>query len=111
MARTLPASSPERIMLANAFSYLPTSYVRDHMSLHSGDGEAEENACLAVAAALDALIERLGLQTSLSEYKVPREDLEKLAREAYEATAGKPGWKEICPSQDELLKSVLEPIF
>lgn len=98
-------------MLANAFSYLPTSYVRDHMSLQSGEGDEEENACLAVAAALDTLIARLGLQTSLSEYKVPREDLEKLAKEAYAATSGKPGWKEICPSQEQLLKHVLEPIF
>jgi len=111
MARTLPAASPERAMLANAFSYLPTSYVRDHMSLQSGEGDEEENACLVVAAALDTLIDRLGLQTALSEYKVPKEDLEKLAKEAYATTSGKPGWKEICPSPEQLLKRVLEPIF
>lgn len=78
-----------------------------HMS-DGYDGDPDTGSILAAAAALDKLIERLGLKTSLSAYKVPKEDLHKIAEKAYKATTGKPGWKEICPSADIMVKQVLE---
>lgn len=111
MARHLGEGNDRR-MLANTFSYIPTSYVRDHMHLSDDfEGEADVGTILASAAALDKLIEKLGLRTSLSAYKVPRDDLKKVAEKAYKATVGKPGWKEICPSADEMVSHVLEPVY
>lgn len=100
-------------MLANSFSYLPTAFVRDHMHLHGEDDNdhADTTTCLATAAALDKLIEKLNLRSSLSQYKVPREDLVKIAEKAYSATTAGPGWKEICPSAEDMVKHVLEPVF
>ena len=109
MAKTLP-EGPERATLANAFSYIPTSFVRDHLGFDD-EIDDETNAALTLAKALDTLNERLGLTTSLSHYKVPREDLPKLAKASYEACAGKPGWKPLLPSADALQKEVLERIY
>lgn len=101
-----------RSMLANTFSYIPTSYVRDHMHLHDeSNADPDVSTILAAAAALDKLIERLGLRTSLKSYKVPKEDLGKIAEKAYKATTGKPGWKELCPSAEMMVKQVLEPAY
>lgn len=75
------------------------------------EGEPDVGTILASAAALDKLIEKLGLRTSLSAYKVPRDDLKKVAEKAYEATVAKPGWKAICPSADEMVSHVLEPVY
>lgn len=74
-------------------------------------GDPDVGTILASAAALDKLIERLGLKASLSAYKVPKEDLEKIAEKAYKATASKPGWQELCPSADIMVKQVLEPAY
>ena len=99
-------------MLANAFSFLPTSYVRDHMSFADDvDGDPDRAACLAVGVALDVLIDRLGLKATLSEYKVPEEDLEKLAKGTFESISQKPGWKGICPTADQLLNDVLKAAY
>ena len=109
MAKTLPPGSP-RSMLANTFSYLPTSFVRDHVRRHES-GDSDISACLATADAVDKLVEILELKTTLSDFNVPREDLPKLAKTTYEATVGKPGWKGICPSEEQILRGILEPIF
>ena len=99
-------------MLANAFSFLPTSYVRDHMRFADDvDGDPERAACLAVAVALDVLIDRLDLKSTLSEYKVPQEDLAKIAQGTYEGTSAKPGWKGICPSEEHLLNDILKAVY
>lgn len=96
-------------MLANAFSFLPTSYVRDHMSFADDvDGDPERAACVAAAVALEVLIDRLGLNTRLSDYEVPEGDLKGLAEAAYKATSQKPGWNGICPSAEALLTDVLQ---
>lgn len=111
MARHLGEGNA-RSMLANTFSYIPTSYVRDHMHLSDEySGDSDVGTILAAAAALDKLIERLGLKTSLKDYKVPKEDLGKIAEKAYKATTGKPGWKEICPSAETMVKQVLEVVY
>jgi alcohol dehydrogenase class IV len=111
MAQTLPANNA-RSMLANTFSYIPTSFVRDHMHLHNHlTGDPDVGTALASAAALDKLVEKLGLKTSLSSYNVPKEDLNKIASKAYDATVAKMGWKEICPSAEEMAKQVLEQVY
>lgn len=111
MARHLGEGN-DRSMLANTFSYIPTPYVRDHMHLSDDfEGEPDVGTILASAAALDKLVERLGLRTSLSHYKVPKGDLKKIAEKAYKATVAKPGWKEICPNADEMVSHVLEPVY
>lgn len=111
MARNMPEGNA-RSMLANAFSYIPTSYVRDHMYLSDeSEGEPDVGTILAAAAALDRLIDRLGLRTNLKAYKVPKEDLDKVAERAYIATSGKPGWKGLCPSAELMVKQVLEPAY
>lgn len=112
MAHTLPSESIQQTMLANAFSFLPTSFVRDHLNLNESDeGDEGMSVCLAVAGAVDRLIEKLDLKASLSEYNVPKEDLPKIAAAAYKATASKLGWKELCPSEEQMVKGILEPIF
>lgn len=111
MARHLSEGNA-RSMLANTFSYIPTSYVRDHMHLSDdSEGEPDVGTILAVAAALDKLIDKLGLKTNLKTYKVPKEDLGKVAEKAYKATSGKPGWKELCPPAEVMVKQVLEPAY
>lgn len=111
MARHLSEGNA-RSMLANSFSYIPTFYVRDHMHLSDdSEGDPDVGTILAAAAALDKLIDRLGLRTTLKDYKVPKEDLGKVADKAYKATSEKPGWKDLCPPVGMMVKQVLEPVY
>lgn len=98
-------------MLAKMFDYIPESFDSKSLGPYKKNDGNDLNACLAAADAIALLTENLGLKTSLSQFKVPKGDLTTIAKKAYEATSGKPGWKDICPTENQLLTQILEPIF
>jgi len=100
-------ASPSLQALADTFSFLPASFVDQNLP----DARSTKDTCMATAQALDKLIEILDLKTDLKSYKVPEGDLEKVAEEAYKAVSGKPGWKDLCPVKEDLLKHVLKPAY
>lgn len=106
MAQHLPSDSPGLKMLAEALTYLPSTYTSSSKDIGSASAGAR-----AVADALDQLIKELGLKVTLQDYKVPKEHLEKIAEESYKSTSAKPGWKEVCPTKQDMLDAILLPAY
>jgi alcohol dehydrogenase class IV len=98
--------------LSEALQAVPDDLVanaRAQWPQFSADKDPLAARAILLGLAVAGLVDALGLTSSLAEYKVPREDLPKIAKKAREALVR--GGVDNVPSEEAIVGEILESIY
>jgi alcohol dehydrogenase class IV len=102
LSKTLP---PHHLAsLASAVPFVP-EYFLSSSTRTSGHSPSDDAA--ALSAAIDKLVDDLGLKTNLTAYSVPKADLAGIAQKAASLFQSKNGY----PTADQIHHEILEKIY
>jgi alcohol dehydrogenase class IV len=107
LSKTLPAH--DLASLASALPFVPAYFLSANRT-HGANGTSAAEDVVALSAAIDKLVDELGLKSMLHAYSVPKADLTTIAQNSAQLYAGKPNQSQY-PSADQILHDILERIY